>query len=186
MSKVVLRCPKCGTSQNQPGECDACYEAQVRYFCTNHVPGRWLDAPVCEDCGQKFGEAPKPPPVPSAPLRAPTRTNPRTPARPMPPPVSRTRVPGAIEPSRTPHRRVPEPDSPRPEPTLADALDHLLRARRGRAPREPSWEEPTTETRMPPPRTNGCLVKLLILAAIVAAFWLGVPMLLLGGLFQFL
>ena len=46
MSGVVLRCPSCGTTRAAPGECDACHEAQVRYYCTNHTPGRWLELAV--------------------------------------------------------------------------------------------------------------------------------------------
>ena len=42
MSGVVLRCPQCGTVQRDSGECEACHEADVRYFCTNHTPGQWL------------------------------------------------------------------------------------------------------------------------------------------------
>jgi len=70
MSLVVLRCPNCGTTQAGPGECDACHEAQVRYFCTNHNPGQWLTAPKCPQCGAQFGvaetarRAPPPPPRP--------------------------------------------------------------------------------------------------------------------------
>jgi hypothetical protein len=47
---VVLRCPNCGTTQAAPGECQACNEAQVRYFCTNHSPGSWLEGPSCPNC----------------------------------------------------------------------------------------------------------------------------------------
>lgn len=57
MSLVVLRCPNCGTTQAAPGECDACHEAQVRYFCTNHNPGQWLTSPRCPQCGAQFGVA---------------------------------------------------------------------------------------------------------------------------------
>lgn len=55
MTLVVLRCPNCGTTQAGPGECDACHEAQVRYFCTNHRPGQWLTSPKCPQCGAQFG-----------------------------------------------------------------------------------------------------------------------------------
>jgi hypothetical protein len=57
MSGVVLRCSNCGTVQAKSGECDACHEAQVRYFCTNHTPGLWLDADSCAQCGARWGEA---------------------------------------------------------------------------------------------------------------------------------
>ena len=55
MSDVLIRCPNCGTTQAALGECEACHEAQVRYFCTNHDPGRWLDGPACPACGARYG-----------------------------------------------------------------------------------------------------------------------------------
>ena len=36
MSAVVLRCSNCGTTQSVRGECEACHEAEVGYYCTNH------------------------------------------------------------------------------------------------------------------------------------------------------
>jgi hypothetical protein len=71
MSGVVLRCPNCGTTQAVPGECEACHEAQVRYFCTNHTPGHWLEAPTCPQCGARFGDPGRPR---AAPAPAPART----------------------------------------------------------------------------------------------------------------
>lgn len=56
MTGVLLRCPNCGTTKSSFGECDACHEAQVRYHCTNHTPGKWLDSPRCGTCGAAFGE----------------------------------------------------------------------------------------------------------------------------------
>ena len=76
MTGVILRCPNCGTAKATPGECEACHEAQVRYYCTNHEPGRWLDAPLCTQCGAKFGDPARPPVVPSPP----TSVRPPTPA----------------------------------------------------------------------------------------------------------
>ncbi|MEO8548564.1 MAG: hypothetical protein ABI678_01265 [Kofleriaceae bacterium] len=58
---VVLRCPNCGTTQTTPGDCEACHEAQVRYFCTNHEPGIWLDGPTCPQCAARPAPAPRPP-----------------------------------------------------------------------------------------------------------------------------
>ena len=72
MSEIVIRCPNCGTTQSALGECDACHEAETRYFCTNHAPGRWLDGPACAECGARFGvdrvgsrSAPRPTPGPA-------------------------------------------------------------------------------------------------------------------------
>lgn len=70
MSGVVLRCPNCGTTRALPGECDACHEAEVRFFCTNHKPGHWLESAQCPECGARFGEhakSPTPEPTPVAP-----------------------------------------------------------------------------------------------------------------------
>ena len=58
MSGVVIRCPNCGTSQSALGECEACHEADTRYFCTNHESGCWLDGPVCVACGARYGAEP--------------------------------------------------------------------------------------------------------------------------------
>jgi len=63
MSAVVLRCDNCGTSQSGLGLCEACHEGQVRYFCKNHSPGRWLDGPKCTRCGAAYGVAAGPPPT---------------------------------------------------------------------------------------------------------------------------
>lgn len=46
MSGVVLRCENFGTTSATAGERQACREAEVRFFCTNHPPGNWLDTPV--------------------------------------------------------------------------------------------------------------------------------------------
>ncbi len=89
MSGVVLRCPNCGTTRALPGECDACHEAEVRFFCTNHKPGHWLKSAQCPDCGARFGESAK-----SSPPEA-------TPVDPQAPLPSR-RPRQTIEPARTP------------------------------------------------------------------------------------
>jgi hypothetical protein len=76
MSGVVLRCPNCGTTRAAPGECEACHEAAVRYYCTNHSPGRWLDAPACPQCGARFGVAAGPAAaLPRAPAPVPARAS---------------------------------------------------------------------------------------------------------------
>jgi hypothetical protein len=63
MSAVILRCDNCGTSQSGLGLCEACHEGQVRYFCKNHNPGRWLVGPKCTQCGAAYGVAASPPPT---------------------------------------------------------------------------------------------------------------------------
>ena len=82
---VVQRCPNCGTTQATAGECDACHDAQVRFFCTVHET--WLDAARCPTC-----EARK---TPAVPPRTVPPARPATVARPhpavVPPPLSPSR-----------------------------------------------------------------------------------------------
>ena len=89
MSAVVLRCPNCGTTKAAAGECEACHEAQVRFYCTNHTPGLWLEAGACPQCGARFGEpagARAGAPRPAAPARGPAAAAPApTPAAPVRP-----------------------------------------------------------------------------------------------------
>ena len=94
MSDVVLRCPNCGTTQPRAGECEACHEADVRYYCPNHSPGRWLDEPRCAECDARRARerAAGPPP----PRRTPT-----------------SRTPAARPPRRTPDAPDPFDDRPR-------------------------------------------------------------------------
>jgi hypothetical protein len=84
MSGVVLRCPSCGTTRAALGECDVCHEAQVRFYCTNHTPGRWLDSGSCPKCGSQFGVSDRPPLVHSPPRSSPA-SPPRQPGAPPPP-----------------------------------------------------------------------------------------------------
>ena len=111
MTGVILRCPNCGTSKTTPGECEACHEAQVRYYCTNHRPGRWLDASVCPECGAKFGDPVRPaarPVSPAAPPRPRTTISPAAPPR-ADPPLSPPRT-SAKPWSRREWERSPGPD----------------------------------------------------------------------------
>ena len=104
MSGVVIRCPNCGTTQAAIGECEACHEATTRWFCPNHEPGLWLDAPLCPTCGARPGV----PGTRPRPTRAtPTRPRATTPPRATPPP------------RRTPTREeVYPPDMPDAEPEV--------------------------------------------------------------------
>ena len=85
---VLLRCPTCGTTQDDAGNCEACSDGEVRYFCTNHDVGVWLNGPVCGSCGAKFGDPPRKPPIPQEPssepdfARRPRRAEPEEPAEP--------------------------------------------------------------------------------------------------------
>jgi hypothetical protein len=185
MSGVVLRCPNCGTTRGTPGECEACHEAQVRYFCTNHTPGRWLDGPACTQCGAAFGEpaGPRAPaPAPAAPTRLPPSARrparpPATIARPRPPHRS-SEGPGA-GPTRGSGRSPPPPDDvfgrrddhPAGPPSLEEILRDVLRGR-PIPPPEPRRER----VRSRGLGLGGCLLRLMLM---VFAFFLA----LIGGLF---
>jgi hypothetical protein len=183
MSGVVRRCSNCGTEQAGTGECEACHEAGVRYFCTNHTPGVWLDVPACPECGARFGE------YPPTPMGART-----TAARPIP----------------TRHRSLPESARPAPDPddgpgpwdtmppsaldteiadgprrstlgTLFDAIVYADRARRRREGRSIDISDRPVHA-----PEGGCVRRLLLLALLLAAFFLLVPLVLGGALLQLL
>ena len=102
---VVRRCPSCGTTQATSGVCEACHEADVRYHCTNHTPGVWLDGTSCPHCGARLG----------APTREKSTAPPPPVRRPAPPPVAaRPRGPAtAARPSsRPPFAPAPMTSSP--------------------------------------------------------------------------
>lgn len=103
---VVLRCPNCGTTRGAPGECEACHEAQVRYFCTDHSPGLWLNVPTCPKCGGRFGDSPRR--AAAAPSVPPSSVS----ARPRAPGPVAGRAPESSRPSRGPSPRP----SARPDP----------------------------------------------------------------------
>lgn len=182
MSGVVLRCPKCGTTQSHPGECDACYDDQVRYFCSNHSPGLWLDEPVCKECGAKFGEAPRrhpAPPPPAAPPVPPRKTR---------RPEFRRPMPRGAEPPHTSPRRPPDPEVTPAEPSLETLLARMLSERRERTgykEEEAPWGKPTPEVRLPRPRPKGCLVKFLLVALLLLALAVAGSFLLVGGALQY-
>jgi hypothetical protein len=66
VTEVVLRCPHSGTVAEGAGECVACHEAGVRWYCANHTPARWLDSHVCAGCGatRRHGPIVQDPPSP--------------------------------------------------------------------------------------------------------------------------
>ena len=142
MTGVVLKCPSCGTTQARSGECEACHEGDVRFFCTNHSPGRWLEQPSCSACGAVFGAPVPRKPRPSE-LPRPT-TRPAARARVERPPAPRGRP--RVGPWDSPETSVEyPPERPRPE-IEADLATRrwleLLRnlARRRRVPAEPAPE----------------------------------------------
>ena len=171
MSGVVLRCPSCGTTQAHVGECGACYQAQVRYFCDNHRPGLWLDAPQCTACGARYGEAPKrrvPPSPPPSP-------EPRPP-RPRPSPRG-----GRTEPPRG--GRVPDPPEPPGPPDLAEFIRRALGARAPTPYEREPWRPAPPPFRRP--RLGGCLGRLILFAFILFAFFVLVPLLMFGSTLRF-
>jgi hypothetical protein len=188
MTGVILRCPNCGTSTATPGECDACHEAKVRYYCTNHKPGRWLDAPACSQCGAKFGdlERPRERPVPFPPAaRPPRKVAPPEPARPADPELSRPKPrpgPWSREEARRPFD--PKPKESRPSPSLGDVraekMPELLEAiaRAGRRPRSETY----TSSDAPPTRgaPGGCLIRFVLLVMLLFMF-LPLMLSLIGG-----
>ena len=158
MNGVFLRCPNCGTTQSSAGECEACHEANVRYYCSNHTPGIWVDKPVCSRCGAKFGEIAPPPPPP-----------------PIPPPPVRPSRPAAT--SVTPPKPVRRWVSPwtrredvRPAPGIGDREEHaaeILRRLILARTRERTWED---HPPVRPTARSGCLR--LVLFAILLMFLL--------------
>lgn len=151
MSGVVLRCPNCGTTKRAPGECDACHEAEVRFYCTNHTPGQWLNAAACPACGARFGDSVRPPPAashPTAPPRpagtpvAPSlgrkRPPPWLPDRGTAPWSRRAPIPTREEGSAAEPRRAPAPDAPIASwPDLLRDVTARARRRRMEAGRGP-------------------------------------------------
>jgi hypothetical protein len=183
MSGVVLRCSNCGTVQASTGECEACHEAQVRYFCTNHTPGLWLDVSACPQCGARFGEYP---PTPTATRPPATR---RGPARPRTLPETERPAPDPDDESG-PWDAVPSPSldgGPREgsrRPTLGTLLEAIVHADRARRRREArSIDVPDTPVHAP---GSGCVRRLLLLALLLGAFFLLVPILIGGALLQML
>ena len=179
MSGVILRCPNCGTSQAAGGQCDACHEAEVRYFCLNHNPGRWLETSSCSECGARFGDA-----VPSR----------RETSRPISPPVARTPSERPTPPAEReadmgmgPWGGPPPSDAGSgrrglgtdPFRILIGAMAAAARARsEGRGPR--SYEEAPRMRR----GGGGCIGRIFMLILFLIALFLMAP-LFLGALFGF-
>ena len=193
MTGVVLRCPNCGTTKAGPGECDACHEAQVRYYCTNHTPGQWLETAACPQCRARFGEAARPP----SPPRPAARPGPPAPT-PTPPPAStppRTRSPSwRAEGGRSPWarrtRRVEdEPGldasavSGAPDRVLAARLREMIEAA-ARARRTPWGHAPMPESPRIVLGLGGCLIRGLLLAMFLLVAFLMMSLMVGGALLQ--
>lgn len=180
MSEVVLRCPACGTTQSQPGECEACSEGEVRYFCSNHSPGLWLDEGICKKCGIKFGDPPRrhPRPTPHAAPRPPARDTRRS--VPRPPLAADAEAPRRV-PRRAPTAADPEDTSD--PPSLAELLVRTWERERSRHEiEEEVWRGPTVEAPRPVLPIAGCLVRLVLFVLVLIALGLGGLFLLMSGL----
>ena len=175
MSGVVLRCPNCGTTQNAQGQCEACHEASVRYFCLNHVPGVWLESVACPQCGARFGDPEvrreEPVPVPLERSR-PRRSDERT--RSIPPDYDeRPAGPWDIEEFSELERRSDRPARADPLRILLSAMAAAARARSARA------EHADYEDVGPPRRRGaGCFARLFLLIILLVAFMILAPLIL--------
>lgn len=187
MHGVMLRCPNCGTTKVTPGECEACHEAQVRYYCTNHKPGRWLETRVCSQCGARFGDparptpatTPSPPPSPVPPTPTASRTS-SAPARSTPPPSPWGRRKRAHSPGG--EIRVGSESTSVPDGRTARMLE-LLRA----AARASRASRSTAHLPEPPPvgaALGGCLMRLVTLAIFLLIIFTLFLFLLGGSLLQ--
>jgi hypothetical protein len=182
---VVLRCPTCGTTQEHVGECEACSESEVRYFCTNHDEGTWLDGRVCSRCGAAFGVRPKKPGTPTA------STRPAGPPDFRPPgarraPESRLESGFGTRPRTGTEREAPtEPDVLPRTPSLGELLGEMVEER-ARAPYE-AEEVPWPEPRIHPPAfpLGGCLVRIVGLVLVVIVAVLILLFLLFGGFISY-
>lgn len=187
MSSVVLRCPNCGTTRAASGECEACHEAQVRYYCTNHTPGRWLDTPSCLQCGARFGEPMGVPvrPAPAAPKRMPT-PSPRAAPRPPPPPAGRpmagedsSRGSGRLPPAEYEEIDMRDEYAPRGV-SLHDLLRAVTRARRV-PPDAVSDRETVPPSKL---RLGGCLGRFVLIVVLLFFALTGGLFMLGGSLFR--
>ena len=183
---VVLRCPTCGTTQGDAGDCEACFGGEVRYFCTNHDGGVWLDGPVCGGCGAKFGDPPRKPPTPrtagaptpfaGAPdFRAPSR---RRATEPSPEPTVGRR------PERADLEEPAEAEVLPPSP-LEELLEEISEGRARRRARyeveEAPWARPRAKSRRSGFPLAGCLVRIVGLGVLLVAAAIIFLLLLFGG-----
>lgn len=156
---VVLRCPTCGTTQGDVGECEACSEGEVRYFCTNHDEGIWLDSPVCSRCAAKFGDPARKPRAPVGPSRPAGAPDFRPPRR--PPAPERPSEPdfGGRPPRRAEFEEPVEPETLPRTKSLAELLEEIVEERTRAGGREEAgkvlWPEP--RARRPGFPVAGCL-----------------------------
>lgn len=162
MSGVLLRCSNCGTAQAEPGECETCGEGEVRYFCTNHTPGVWLDGAECLRCGARFGD-----PAPSVrePVSEPSVAE-RSPVRPRRMDPDDLPWGGPAPRSDGFDERASVPD---PTRILLEMLSAAARTRRPSEDYEPV---------MPRRRGGGCLRMLFVVVLLIMGLFVFGPLLL--------
>ena len=182
---VVLRCPTCGTTQGQVGECEACSEGEVRYFCTNHDEGIWLDGPVCGRCGGRFGDPPRKPRAPAAPRVPAGAPDFRPPVR-RPPPERPPELDFGGRPPRRPEFDGPvDPEVLPRTKSLAEMLTEAIEERSRAGGRyeagEVAWPEP--RARRPGFPVAGCLGRIVGLVFLLIAVVVIFLLLLFGGFF---
>lgn len=180
---VVLRCPTCGTTQGHAGECEACFGGEVRYFCTAHDEGLWLEGAVCGRCGARFGDAPRTPPTPAAPSIPARPVETRRPVRRRPPARPLDLDPGGRPPWDSEPEKPAEPEVLPRTPSLRDLLE-AISERRARARRRYDVEVPGAEP--PAPRVGlpiaGCLFRAVGVAILLVLVVVVILVLLFAGL----
>lgn len=180
MSGVALRCANCGTVQATPGECEACHEAAVRFFCTNHASGLWLDASSCPECGARFGEVAAAPRAPDRPTVPPPAALPEPYASDVAPEPS----PWPMEPPRTSRGSSDGMDTSHrgalPNPWL-DLLVSAAKLRKVSSASRDRWDGPPKAAAM-----GGCLKRMLTLVLALAVLFVLASMLIGGFLLQLL
>jgi hypothetical protein len=161
MSGVVLRCANCGTTQDSAGECQACHEQQVQFYCTRHTPGLWLKTPVCAQCGAQFGKDDSPPP-----RRPSASPPPRTTGLPRRPDIPEASPRPRPDPWGRRASRSPDPEPPRMD--SRETIERLMREYFRR--RAPPPED--IELTRAPMVAGGCLriVLLVFLLMMVAMY----------------
>ena len=187
MSGVVLRCPNCGTTTASPGECQACHNDEVRYYCTNHTPGLWLNAPKCPECGAALGD-PGRPPAPPPRVRRPTPPPAASPGRkrfmpPLPEGASRPWVRRTKPPDRDDGAAPRYGRGERPDPRIASWLD-LLGEAASRARRVRAEATPIPDTAKVGMALGGCLMRAVFMMVLLFTAFLVFSLLFGGLLFQ--
>jgi hypothetical protein len=170
VSGVVFRCPNCGTIQAAEGQCDACHEAAVRYFCMNHTPGVWLDSVACPQCGARFGD-----PAPAREELPPVERRERRPATARKP----LRRPADREAGLGPWDSEPPPGlgggggPPAASDPLRILLGRVAAAARARTKRA---EGASYDEVAPMPRGGGCVARVFMLILFLMALALVAPL----------